>query len=220
MGAASVLHKPALCGVNPPLDFNRMIVHYKSMRHKDENKSEAIFQATIELLNEIGFSDISMSKIAKRANVSSATIYVYFENKEDMLAKLYLSVKEKLGRQMLSGLVPGMDTREFCERLMRNTLGFIMDNKDYFLFLDQFSTSPLIDKLCLEALDTMFAPLHEFAEEGKRRGELKPLNNSFLLAYCYFPVTLLAKAHFKGQLAASEENVMQMLRMSWDAVRT
>ena len=32
--------------------------------------NEAIFQATIQLLNEIGFSEISMSKIAKRANVS------------------------------------------------------------------------------------------------------------------------------------------------------
>ncbi|MFN0223999.1 TetR/AcrR family transcriptional regulator [Paenibacillus sp. KR2-11] len=53
-----------------------------------------MFKATIQLLNEIGFSDISMSKIAKRAHVSPSTIYVYFENKEDMLSKLYSNGKQ------------------------------------------------------------------------------------------------------------------------------
>ena len=49
------------------------------MRHKDENKNESIFQAAIDLINEIGLAETSMSKIAKKAkkaNVSSSTIYV------------------------------------------------------------------------------------------------------------------------------------------------
>ncbi|MDR1409712.1 MAG: TetR/AcrR family transcriptional regulator [Oscillospiraceae bacterium] len=53
------------------------------MRVKDFSKKDAIFEATINLLNEIGFANISMSKIGKAAGVSSSTIYVYFENKED-----------------------------------------------------------------------------------------------------------------------------------------
>ncbi|WP_219215670.1 TetR/AcrR family transcriptional regulator [Paenibacillus sp. S150] len=189
------------------------------MRHKDENKSEAIFQATIDLLNEIGFSDISMSKIAKRANVSSATIYVYFENKEDMLGKLYSKVKGKMSEQMLAGLHSGLSTRQACELYMRNSLRFILENKAYFLFLDQFLTSPLIGKLALEDTTAMFAPLYEFIEKGKQSGELKPLETVFLLTYCYFPVTQLAKAHFKGQFEANEERLQEMIAMSWDAIR-
>ncbi|MFJ5760843.1 TetR/AcrR family transcriptional regulator [Neobacillus sp. NPDC093182] len=46
------------------------------MRHKDEKKNESIFQAAIDLINEIGLAETSMSKIAKKANVSSSTIYV------------------------------------------------------------------------------------------------------------------------------------------------
>jgi len=37
------------------------------VRVKDENKKEAIFEATISLLNEIGFANLSMSEIAKKA---------------------------------------------------------------------------------------------------------------------------------------------------------
>ena len=51
---------------------------------KDDNKKNAITKAVISLSNEIGFSNVSMSKIAKRAGVSSSTLYVYYENKDDM----------------------------------------------------------------------------------------------------------------------------------------
>ena len=101
-----------------------MIVYYRIMRHKDENKNQAIFDATIELINEIGFSDISMSKIAKRAGLSSATIYVYYASKEDLLVKLYVNVKERLSRGLLLHMHEGMETKEICRLFMKNGLEF------------------------------------------------------------------------------------------------
>ncbi|MEY2194631.1 TetR/AcrR family transcriptional regulator [Neobacillus sp. BF23-41] len=44
-----------------------------------------------------------MSKIAEKSNVSSSTIYVYFENKEDMLNKLYLTFKKKMSQRIFKG---------------------------------------------------------------------------------------------------------------------
>ena len=64
------------------------------MRMKDENKKAAISKAIIGLINEIGFANISMSKIAKATGLSAATLYVYYENKEDMFRKV-LSGREK-----------------------------------------------------------------------------------------------------------------------------
>ncbi|WP_202903203.1 TetR/AcrR family transcriptional regulator [Paenibacillus gorillae] len=189
------------------------------MRHKDENKSEAIFHATIQLLNEIGFSDISMSKIAKRASVSAATIYVYFENKEDMLVKLYLKVKETMSRRLMQGVHDDLSVKAACELFMRNSLGFIMENKDYFMFLEQFMTSPLMQKLCVEDTMPMFAPLFDFIERGKHNGELKAVETTFLLTYCYFPITQLAHAQFKDQMEVTETSLQQVIGMSWDAIK-
>lgn len=45
-----------------------MIIYYMPMRQRDGQKEEAIYVATIQLLNEIGFADISVSKIARRAD--------------------------------------------------------------------------------------------------------------------------------------------------------
>ena len=66
------------------------------MRIKDENKQEAIRQATIKLVNEIGFASCSVSKIAKEADVSPATLYIYYKNKEDLIVSTYIDIKTKI----------------------------------------------------------------------------------------------------------------------------
>jgi len=49
------------------------IIEY--MRYKDDNKKEKIIMVAIQLINEVGLAEISMSKIAKKAGVSAGTIY-------------------------------------------------------------------------------------------------------------------------------------------------
>ena len=60
---------------------------------KSIDKRNALIKATIELVNNNGFHATPMSKIAKMANVSPATIYLYFENKQDLVNKTYIDVK-------------------------------------------------------------------------------------------------------------------------------
>ena len=45
---------------------------------KSIDKRDALIKATIELVNNSGFHATPMSKIAKMAEVSPATIYLYF----------------------------------------------------------------------------------------------------------------------------------------------
>ena len=63
------------------------------MRVKDEDKVTRIYQAAMRVINRDGFQGSSMSKIANEADVSAATIYLYFENKDDMINKLFIHLK-------------------------------------------------------------------------------------------------------------------------------
>jgi Transcriptional regulator len=189
------------------------------MRYKDENKSEAIFKATIQLLNEIGFAEISMSKIAKRAQVSAATIYIYFKNKEDMLNKLYMNVKEKLSRAMLRDIENAMPIQKAFQIEMENLMDYALNNRDDFLFLEQFSNSPLIEKINKEEGYEMFQTLYEIVERGKREHILKQEDSTILITYCYFPIIQLVKEHFKGTFRFSKEILDRVICMSWDAVK-
>jgi len=73
------------------------------MRLQDENKKAAIFHATIKLVNEIGFVAASVSKIAKEANVSPATIYIYHKDKEDLLVSIFLDIQQKKNSVCMKG---------------------------------------------------------------------------------------------------------------------
>lgn len=189
------------------------------MRRKDENKNQAIFDSTIQLINEIGFADISMSKIAKRAGLSSATIYVYYENKEDLLVKLYVTVKEKLSQSMLLHIHEGMDTKELVSTFMKNALAFMIENKDWFLFLEQFSASPFMNRLCLADTKPLFEPVFQYFVRGISKGDLKPVTPDLLLSYCYFPLVRLAKTYHDDQLSTPLEDEFELLfSLSWDAI--
>ena len=59
------------------------------MRNRDLEKQQRIKRATVELILREGIAGASVSKIAKRAGVSAATIYVYYNSKEAMLSEVY-----------------------------------------------------------------------------------------------------------------------------------
>ncbi len=187
------------------------------MRNKDDSKKDAIFEATIELLNEIGFGNISMSKIGKRAGVSSSTIYVYFENKEDMLKKVYFEVKKKLITAMSHGIQEDTPIRLAVELLVRNVLTFVPENKQYFLFLEQFSNSPLVGNL--DDINLLFQPLNNVFEKGIRQGELKPIDVDLLMNYLIHSVVQLAKMYLKRGVQLTETDIQKITQISWDAVK-
>ena len=197
-----------------------MIVYYNFMRLKDESKNDAIFTATIDLLNEIGFADTSMSKIAKRANISSSTIYVYFENKDDMLKKAYLFVKQKLFEYLGDVIAGEMPVKETVVIIMRKLLDYMLENRSYFLFLEQFESSPFMEKLCLHDQSGGFMQMyHAYVNDAKAKGILKDVDTSLLIMYCYFPMVYLAKDSFHDGKEITEEIIEQAIDLSWQAIR-
>lgn len=73
---------------------------------KERNKSpgrprsiqaeQAILQATLELLSEVGFEAMSIDEIATRAGVGKTTIYRRYANKEELVADAIERVREEI----------------------------------------------------------------------------------------------------------------------------
>ena len=189
------------------------------MRRKDDNKKEAIFEATISLLNEVGFYQISMSKIAKRAGVSVATIYVYFEDKDDMIRKLYLDVKNRFISFAVQDLDTEKSTQQNIEYSIRKMLDFIINHKEEFLFIEQFLNSPLVKNLSIEENVEDIGLFYKIFEVGKRDGALKQVDDVLLMGFCYYPVVQFVKSYFEGSIELSETVIKSIISMSWDAIR-
>ena len=82
------------------------------MRVRDESKEAAIREKAIEMIVKEGFDGLSMQKLAKAANVSPATIYLYFKNREDLLNQLYISIDKVFAKETLKDFNPDMHLEE------------------------------------------------------------------------------------------------------------
>ncbi|MCL6611103.1 MAG: TetR family transcriptional regulator [Peptococcaceae bacterium] len=64
------------------------------MPKRTGEKYKAIIEAAIKVIAENGYHGSQVSRIAREAGVAEGTIYLYFENKEDILISIF---REKLG---------------------------------------------------------------------------------------------------------------------------
>jgi AcrR family transcriptional regulator len=196
-----------------------MIVYNKNMRVRDENKKEAIFDATISLINEIGLANLSMSQIGERAGVSSSTIYVYFENKDDMLKKVYLDVREKLSAALSRNIDQSAPVRQIMERVVRNILDFAEKHTTAFFFLEQFSNAPMPGESCVQDTVKMLRPVFDVIERGQREGILKKSDPVLLWTFCYYGVTQIIKARLMLKQEIIDSQVKELAQMCWDAIK-
>ncbi|WP_430905221.1 TetR/AcrR family transcriptional regulator [Planococcus halocryophilus] len=64
------------------------------MEKRNKPKYKQIIDAAVIVIAENGYHQAQVSKIAKQAGVADGTIYLYFENKEDILISVF---QEKMG---------------------------------------------------------------------------------------------------------------------------
>jgi AcrR family transcriptional regulator len=65
-------------------------------RPRSTQSHQAMLQATLELLGEVGFDRMSIEAIAARARVGKTTIYRRYASKEELVADAIESVREEI----------------------------------------------------------------------------------------------------------------------------
>ncbi len=189
------------------------------MNTKQLEKKEAILQATLQLITEQGFHATPMSQIAKEAGVAAGTIYLYFQNKEELLNALYLQIKSQLGDVIFQGISPGMPVRVAFEKIWYNGLNFYLEHPLNLLFVEQYDNSPFAMKGTQEEAHKYFQTFAELVERAKYEKAIKDLPEYVLYALYYAPVTFLIKMQRQGKLQLDEATLAQTFQASWDAIK-
>ncbi|MEZ5428741.1 MAG: TetR/AcrR family transcriptional regulator [Pyrinomonadaceae bacterium] len=188
------------------------------VRYKDDKKHRAICDAAIGLITANGFADTSISKIAKAAGVSPATIYVYFENKEDLLNQLYLMIKEEKSIEMLRNLNGNLSIKEAFEKVLRNFYDYALRQPVHFSFGEQFANSPLVGRISKDQGMSFYQPLFDLFERGKRERIFKDIPLEIFSAFTFSPLMGLIKEHFSGEFTLDKKALETALEIAWDAV--
>ena len=189
------------------------------MNEKPNDKYTALLQSTLTLVNNRGFHDTPMSKIAKLAGVSPATIYLYFENKQDVINKLYLDIKASFCRSAFQGYTIELPVMKGFEVIWYNIAGYKLNKVEEAMFLSQCDNTPMIDEESIQEGLKHLQPLLDLWERGKKEGIIKSISPYLLYAYTVYPLSFLLAMHVKGIMNIDEKDQIEAFQAAWDSIK-
>jgi len=196
-----------------------MFIYFRTMRVKDELKQDALFNATVKLVNEIGFVASSVSKIAKEANVSPATIYVYYENKEDLLISTYINIKQSISKAILKDFDNSLPIRDILYKLWLNMFAYISNHSDYLQFSEQFSNSPYSTLVNKSEVEKYYEPIFEVLKRGIEQKIIKDVCFDILATFIFHPIMTLSNQRICKDFERNEVNIETAFKLAWDAIK-
>ena len=160
----------------PPDDKNR------------NGKSEAILRAAAKVFAQSGYFNAKVSDVARTAGVADGTVYLYFKNKDDLLASIFSwAMGEFLARARaeLAGIANAKEKLLSFARLHFSlfeqerdiAIVFQIELRQSAKFMEQFSTTYLAEYLQM---------LREIVEEGQKVGVFRTALNSKFVAKLLF----------------------------------
>jgi len=99
-------------------------------KRKDNEKYHRIIEAATKVFAKNGFYQSKIAQIAKEAGVADGTIYIYFENKDDILISLFEEQMKVVLDNMALQVAKIDDPAERLEKFAATHLGLIEMNKD------------------------------------------------------------------------------------------
>lgn len=194
------------------------------VRTRDENKELAIRERALEMIVREGFDGLSMQKLAKAANVSPATIYIYFKNREDLLNRLYAHVHTTFTKVTLENFSPNLNLEEGLWIQWKNRMRFVLAYPHYFQFYEQFRSSPLISHQDVTK-DEFRDAMCSFVRNAVKRGEMTTMDIEIFWCIAFGSFYSLLKFHLQQHsmnrpFVITDKKLRLMLSMVVKALKT
>ncbi len=186
---------------------------------KSIDKRNALIKATIELVNNNGFHATPMSMVAKMAKVSPATIYLYFENKQDLVNKTYIEVKAQYTSYVFANYNEALSVADGFEIIWNRIANFKLKESENAMFLAQCDNTPMIDEPSRQEGIKHLQPLLDLWERGKKEGVIKPISNYLLYAYAINPLSFLMMAQKRDAFILNETHLEAAYQSAWDSIK-
>ena len=107
-------------------------------KRERENRKTAILKAARRLFLEKGFKAVTVESIAKKAELSKGSIYLYFNSKEEIYAHILLSDIDKFHDRISNLLENTLSPSEMLIKLANIYVDFFLNDRELFRILMTF----------------------------------------------------------------------------------
>ena len=169
------------------------------MRTRDERKEKAIRRQAMAMIVKHGFDGLSMHKLARAAGVSPATVYIYFEDREDLILKIYEEVSARMFEATLAGFDPGMDFEAGLRVQWINRARYFLKYPTEMHFMEQIKFSPLHERALAVTGGKFRQMMKEFVGNAVARKQLVSVPVEVYWSMAFAPLYQLVKFHIHGK---------------------
>ncbi|MEJ2880910.1 TetR/AcrR family transcriptional regulator [Pedobacter sp. GR22-6] len=190
------------------------------MRVRDVNKVELVKQKAIELLVKVGFEGFTMNKLAKSCKISVATLYIYYQDKDDLVLKIGMEEVQRMSDIMLEDFDPDSSFVDGLRQQWKNRAKCLLENPLSAQMMEQLRTSTYQQKI-LETFGKNFKePLGRFLHNSIERGEINPMPFETYWSVAFAPLYNLIRFHNEGQSMGGKPFVLndEVLWKTFDLV--
>ena len=188
-----------------------------TMNQSEMDMIERIFSATDNLMAEEGLPNLSMHKIAKAAKISPGTIYIYFKNKDELLAQFARHIFLSFQRTMEKDHDEIQSFAEQYRKMWWNIWTFLQSDPTIMSNMHQYESLPGFTDICREwEQDSLW---HKFCNKAKEAGEVADLPTHILFAISLESAINIAFKcqHFIKEV--STEMLESVIERTWRAVK-
>ncbi|MFN4145516.1 MAG: TetR/AcrR family transcriptional regulator [Runella sp.] len=191
------------------------------MRYKDALKVEQILQAALRLVHSVGLVGLKMSDLAKEAGVATGTVYLYFEDKEQLIQQLYDLLTTQQTKSFVQPFEDGDSLKIKIKKLTRYYLEQNLQNPQSTAFFEQYYRSPFAKKHLSSSRNTFhWPPLQQLIVEGQHQSLLKEVNVDWLVMLICGMLNETASQIALRQQPLTEAEWELTFNVIWDGIRS
>lgn len=186
---------------------------------KSIDKRNALLKATLYLINKDGIQGASVAKVAKLAKVSPATIYLYFENKQDLVNHLYLNVKKEFSERIFENYEDEMPVKHSFKKIWFQMADYKLKRKEEASFLSQCDNTPMIDEDSRQEGLKFIQPLFELWKRGQDENIIKNISPFLLYAFTIYPMAFLMNMQDREIFKLDDTIITEAFKAAWDSIK-
>ena len=154
---------------------------------RNPEKYDRILEAALAVFAEKGFFVSRISDIADRANVADGTVYLYFKNKDEILATAITTAFETFMNNARTELAKIADPVERLRKLARLHLEALGGNRNAaIVFQMELRQSTRLSEFSHQHLIEYFSLVRAAIQEGQQRGMFRKDMPDKIAANCFF----------------------------------
>ena len=169
------------------------------MRTRNAGKEQLVKQKAIEMLVEEGFQGFGMNRLAKACGVSVATLYIYYQDKDDLIKKIGTEIGTQFMCKTLQGFSPKMGFAAGLKKQWENRAAFALRYPNEVACYEIIRHSQHGEYIMEESMKDFKATMIAFSQHAIHSRELIPLSVDVFWSVAYGPLYTLLRFHKEGK---------------------